>query len=475
MFRTDDTITAISTAGGSAPRGIVRLSGNDAVPIAAKIFRPATGSLTDAPGFSCCDGILSLLTAGGDLELPGKVYVFRSPRSYTRQDVVELHIPGSASLCSELVSVLIDAGARLAEPGEFTARAFLSGRIDLSAAEGVADISNSDDDAQLRAGMAALGGKLHNLCSTTAIRVTEVLAAIEASIDFADEDITICSVPDATDELQSVAQLLAETTEQSIELPDTSETPTVVIAGNANVGKSSLLNALTGTNRAITSGLAGTTRDVLRGSLLLPCGSVVTLLDVAGFAPAKNAIESEANIAAHNAIAQADMILLVIDPGDDDTSAAGELRASVRSTNPSAPLMVIVNKCDACDDDAAARAAESLQLSPDAKVKIIRTSAVTGAGLDELKQLLTETLHLRTVRSGFGIGLHARQRRCLLGAIAAIQQARDMLLQCESVTDSAEFVAVELRESLAQLGAISGEVVTEDILGRIFARFCVGK
>lgn len=475
MFQMDDTITAISTAGGSAPRGIVRLSGAKSLEIASRVFRPADGKLRDKPGFSCCDGILKISSpdAGGNIELPAKGYIFRAPRSYTRQDVVELHIPGSASLGSALVSMLVDSGARLAEPGEFTARAFLSGRIDLSAAEGVADIINADDDAQLRAGMSALGGTLHRLCSESAARITEVLATIEASIDFADEDITLCSPTDAVTEIDSVAMLLAETTEKSIELPDTSESPQVVIAGLPNAGKSSLLNALTGTDRAITSALAGTTRDVLRGSLLLPCGSVVTLLDVAGFAPTANAIETEANLAAHNTIAQADMILLVIDPNDSEYGSAIELHENIRNTNPNAPLIVLVNKSDSCDAATCERAAASLHTSHD--TKILHTSAVTNQNLDALKKLLTETLHLRTARSGQGMGLHSRQRRCLLSAGTALQQASALLKPCESVADIAELAAVELRTALAALGAISGEVVTEDILGRIFARFCVGK
>ena len=475
MFQMDDTITAISTAAGSAPRGIVRLSGDKSLKIASQVFRPANGRLCDKPGFSCCDGILTISSpaAGGDITLPAKVYVFRAPRSYTRQDVVELHIPGSASLGSELLSVLVDLGARLAEPGEFTGRAFLSGRIDLSAAQGVADIINSDDDAKLRASMAALGGTLHRLCSKTTKRVTEVLALIEASIDFADEDITLCCPAEAMAELDSIASLLEETTEKSIELPDTSENPLVVIAGRANVGKSSLLNTLTQTDRAITSALAGTTRDVLRGSLQLPCGSGVTLLDVAGFAPTTNAIDTEANLAARNAVAQADMILLVIDPTDNHYDLARELYQNIRSSNPNAPLIVLVNKADLCDTATCDRGAAGLQLPRD--TKILHISTVTNQNLDQLKQLLTETLHLHTARSGQGMGLHTRQRRCLLAATTALQQASALLKPCESVADSAELTAVELREALAQLGAISGQVVTEDILGRIFARFCVGK
>jgi tRNA modification GTPase len=473
MFQMDDTITAVSTAAGSAPQGIVRLSGAQSLEIASRVFRPTEGSLCDKPGFSCCDGTLTLTAPDGDIELPAKVYVFLAPHSYTRQDVVELHIPGSASLGGALVSVLIDLGARLAEAGEFTARAFLSGRIDLSAAEGVADIINADDDAQLRAGMSALGGSLHRLCSETAARVTEVLATIEASIDFADEDITLCTPAEAATELDNVALLLAETTEKSIELPDTSESPQVVIAGLANVGKSSLLNALTGTNRAITSALAGTTRDVLRGSLLLPCGSVVTLFDVAGFAPATNAIDTEANIAAHNTIAQADMILFVIDPNYSDYDPAVELYQNIRNANPNAPLIVLVNKSDSCDATMCDLGAASLQLPRE--TKILHTSTVTNQGLDVLKGLLTETLHLRTARSGKGMGLHARQRRCLISATTALQQASSLLKSCEELSDTAELTAVELRAALAGLGAISGQVVTEDILGRIFARFCIGK
>lgn len=181
MFRTDETIVAISTPAGSAGRAIVRLSGPEAVELSQQVFQLATGRLTEMGGFRAADGLLAI--GSSDIELPCRVYVFRAPRSFTREDVVELHVPAAAA---SLTSELIEAGARQAEPGEFTARAFFSGRIDLSAAEAVADVVDAADDAQLRSAMAALGGNIWRLCERAASEIADTLASVEASIDLAE-------------------------------------------------------------------------------------------------------------------------------------------------------------------------------------------------------------------------------------------------------------------------------------------------
>ena len=216
MLQTDDTIVAVSTPAGLAARAIVRLSGPCAAALAGGVFQPQGASLAEAAPFRVVDGVVH----AGPVELPGRAYVFRAPRSYTRQDVIELHIPGSPAAAAAVAAELVDAGARPAEPGEFTARAFLAGRIYLSAAEAVADVIDAADDAHLRSAMAALGGAVHRLCSRAADRLAEELALVESAIDLADEDIELDSPARTAERLTDLADELIRTAERATDMPE---------------------------------------------------------------------------------------------------------------------------------------------------------------------------------------------------------------------------------------------------------------
>ncbi len=468
MFETDDTIVAISSAAGSAARGIVRLSGPGAFALAGTVFTPAKAALDEMPGFSAADGIVRI--ASLQIELPCRVYVFRTPHSFTRQDIIELHLPGCPPGLAAMADVLIAAGARAAGPGEFTARAFFSGRIDLSAAEAVADIIEAADDSQLRAAVAALDGTVYRLCSKAGATIADVLAAVEASIDLGDEDLTFDKPGDLAGKLVSVAAELETTALSAAELPDAACEPTVVLAGRPNVGKSSLLNALCETERAIVSAVAGTTRDVLSSSLELATGHSACLLDAAGFAHFESPVEAAAHAAASRAVQRADAIVFVTDASDPGIAGDLKLLADIRQTNSRAPIIFVVNKIDLADPSGVI---DSLSQCSDAPP--IATSTVTGDGLDELRQAIAQTLSISAGRSGDAMGLHQRQKRCLLAAAHCVQQAAETLGNSRQVADRAELAAIDLRGALAQLGQISGQIVNEDILGRIFSRFCVGK
>ncbi|MBN2295673.1 MAG: 50S ribosome-binding GTPase, partial [Pirellulales bacterium] len=299
--------------------------------------------------------------------------------------------------------------------------------------------------------------------------LAETLATVEAAIDLAEERIELADPAELAGQLRTTATELDQLAASAIDMPDTAEMPSVVLVGRPNVGKSSLVNTVTGTDRAIISAQAGTTRDVLTALWHLPCGTTVELLDAAGFVDPQDAVAMAADSAARNAVTRADMILFVIDSCVSDEIADTSLLYETRQTNRHAPMLIVCNKSDLIEN------ATPPSFVPEQTIPRTKTSCATGDGLAELAAQVTEMLHLSADRSGQAIGLHARQRRCLLEAAEAAGRTACLLASAKEIADVSELAAVELREALAQLGAISGQIVTEDILGRIFARFCVGK
>lgn len=464
-FTHDDTIAAISSPAGPGGRAIVRLSGPDAGALADAIFQGST-PMANLPGFHATDGMV----VAGDLALPARAYVFRGPRSYTRQDVIELHLPGSPAAATMVLNALLAAGARPAEAGEFTARAFFAGRIDLSAAQAVADIIDAADTAQLRSAMATLQGQVHELCLALSKRLTAELALVEASIDLAEEGLDLDTPAAVAARLGEIATDIRAAADRADDIPEGTHQPTVILAGAPNAGKSSLLNALTGEDRAIVSALAGTTRDVLSAPLAL-AGVTVDLTDAAGLGRTNDPLADQADSAARHAAQRADVLCHVIDLTAPHLETAQSLQADLLAMNPRAPLVLLANKTDACADVPATMAmlAKQFDLTP------LGVCALTGEGLDELKAHLTDLLHVTASRSGEAMGLHHRQKLNLQAAAGAAALAGERLSDCDHLADAAEIVALDLRDALAEIGKISGEVVTDDVLGEIFGRFCVGK
>ncbi|MGA2266689.1 MAG: GTPase [Phycisphaerae bacterium] len=477
MFALDDTIVAISTAAGQASRAIVRLSGPAAMDLAVAVFAPAD-RLKSSPPFRRLEGMVAL--AGSGICLPAAVYVFRAPRSFTRQDVVELHIPGNVQAASALVAELAAAGARQAGPGEFTARAFFSGRIDLSEAQAVADVIDAADEAQLRAAVVALGGRVHRLCRDAAGRLTEALAEVEASIDLADEEITLQAPAALAGQLNELARHLRGVAEQAGQMSETAELPRVTLVGRCNVGKSSLLNTLAGADRAIVSAMAGTTRDVLSTPMSLPGGGTILLQDAAGFGASEDRLSEVAGGAARSAVAACDAIVFVADVSAEDFGPDARLLADVRAANRRCPLVLAANKADLLDRTSLAAKLSALAAAMGDEMTPLAVSALTPArrGLEALRRAMADRVHLEAARPGEALGLHRRQKQCLLAAADSARSAAELLAGARDLADRAELVAAELRGALDAVGQISPGapgVVSEDVLAQIFARFCVGK
>jgi len=464
MLDTGTTIVAISTPAGSAGRTIVRASGPDAVAVAAAVFRSANEPLTQLGGFRTVPGRVRCL----DLTLPARAYLFRQPRSYTRQDVVELHIPGNPIAASAVMEAMLAAGAKPAAPGQFTQRAFLHGRIDLCQAEAVADVIAAATDTQLRAA-AGTAGKLRTLCSRWSETVAEALAETEAGIDLSDEDIELPSPAVLSDRLTALADDISQVLAESVTITGLAETPRVAIAGAPNVGKSSLLNALSGLDRAIISATAGTTRDVLTAPMTLPIGREILLADLAGLTPHAAGIAHAANDAARAALASSDAVLYVVDAADPDLSLLEQIAAA----HDPAVLTLLANKIDLLAGQAPDSALTVLaRRSP---WPVLGTSAVTAAGLTAVKDRLGEVLDLSADRSVSACSLYERQRSAIALAGQAVSLAAEQIRPLSHIAEQAEITAMELRTALMHLGTICGEVVNEQILGRIFERFCVGK
>lgn len=487
MFdRLDDTIVAISSPAGCGVRGIVRLSGPSAFELADRVFVAEDGlPLEKRGGFSRTMGRID---SEDGFSIQAEAYLFRHPRSYTRQNLVELHTHGSTVVLAMLQETLIEFGARPADPGEFTARAFFSGALDLTEVEGVAAMIHSNNDAQLRASEALLHGKLS--IETTRIRdgLAELLSLLEAEIDFTEEPIDFVSAEQVVERMGAARDSIAELLERSISIEQLETLPEVALVGPPNAGKSTLFNRLTGVDRAIRSAVAGTTRDVIKLPLRLGEREIM-LCDTAGVdwtptdssreevdptaapaesSPGEPALNDRIRSASERIIQTAEVLLVMI-PADD--RPAEQIRRCKHLLMDSRAWLV-VNKIDAIQSDEL----DNLRRSLDVDTAVICISALSGMGLDVLHRKLSALLAFDVVqRSHEQMTLSQRQRNGLQQAVQALTRACEISQMHDELSDQLEIIALEVREAMTALSLLTGEVATEDLLGMIFSRFCIGK
>jgi tRNA modification GTPase len=475
MFAIDDTIVAIATPPGRGGIGVVRLSGPDAIAIAQQLIThrerleprratftrvrlkpdtteetrssPTGETIPDRAQEASAQVVSGFSRTVTDTIDHVVVTCFPAPASYTGDDVVELSAHGSPVVLRAIVTAAVGRGARPAEPGEFTLRAFLNGRIDLTQAEAVADLIDAATPLQARAAFDQLNGTLTRTIAAIDAALFDLIARLEASVDFPEEGYHFVepgALAHAIDELSARTTTLLASARQGRLIREGLQ---VAIVGAPNVGKSSLFNALAGASRAIVTDVPGTTRDLVTEVVDLD-GLRVTLVDTAGLRDTSDPVEAEGVERSRQAIAVADLILQVVDASREDTSQAIDTKQ-----------LIVSNKADL----------PSAKKTPGA----VFVSALTGAGLDDLRRRIVAALDVDLLRD--------RPEITNVRHIALVQRAHDALgrARAAALADggslSEEFVLADLQDARAALEEISGRRAPEDLLAHIFERFCIGK
>ncbi|AVH62427.1 tRNA uridine-5-carboxymethylaminomethyl(34) synthesis GTPase MnmE [Nostoc sp. 'Peltigera membranacea cyanobiont' N6] len=461
VFATTGTIAAIATAvvpqQGSV--GIVRVSGSEAMALAQTLFH--------APGRQVWESHRILY---GYIRHPqtqqlvdeALLLIMKAPRSYTREDVVEFHCHGGIMAVQQVLQLCLENGARLAQPGEFTLRAFLNGRLDLTQAEGVADLVGAKSPQAAQTALAGLQGKLAHPIRQLRANCLDILAEIEARIDF-EEDLPPLDDKAIISEIEKIAaeitRLLA--TKDKGELLRTGLK--VAIVGRPNVGKSSLLNAWSQSDRAIVTDLPGTTRDVVESQLVVG-GIPVQVLDTAGIRETTDRVEKIGVERSRRAANAADLVLLTIDASTGWTEGDGEIYEQVQHR----PLILVINKIDLVEE-IERKILESKM--PNSKSKIF-TAAATNQGIDALETAILEIVNTGKVQAAdMDLAINQRQAAALTQAKISLEQVQATIAQQLPL----DFWTIDLRGAIQALGEITGEEVTESVLDRIFSKFCIGK
>jgi len=456
----EDTIAAISTPPGEGGIGIVRISGQEAVNIVQTLFVSARQhDLRSAPGYSLHHGHIIDPESKTVLD-ECLVSIMRAPHSYTRENVVEVNCHGSRLAVRNVLEAVLHCGARLATAGEFTKRAFLNGRLDLAQAESVIDIIRAKTDAGLQLAVQQLHGKLSAHVETIRQTLQQLLAEVEAAIDFADEDIELIPYARIASELQTalgfIDQLLASAHEGKIVRDGLS----IAIVGKPNVGKSSLLNLFLEEERAIVTSVPGTTRDTIEDYMNLN-GVPIRLIDTAGIRRTNNHVEWLGVERSRRLIEQADMVLCMFDASVPWTQDDETFLDMIKDKD----KILVMNKIDlpmhVTVTDVQAKFSEPVPVFP---ISISRQT-----GLDELKQEIVENVLEIPLESVTVTNVRHTQ---------ALTLAQKSLIRAQGSTAAAmsqEFIALDIREALNHIGEITGETTTEDILDQIFSTFCIGK
>ena len=459
----DDTIVAIATPPGRGGIGVVRLSGAEARNIARPMLRLAHGG--DPEAGRAHFGELIEPATGERLD-EVVVAFFPKPHSYTTDDVIEISCHGSPVLLRHAVQLALERGARLAEPGEFTMRAFLNGRIDLTQAEAVRDLIESQTLYQAQVAARQLAGAVSKRLQPTKQKLMELIATLEAGVDFAEDDVAVISDEQILAHIAAVRRPLRELLASFAFGKVVHEGLTLAIVGRPNVGKSSLFNRLVQRDRAIVTATPGTTRDLVSETVSIG-GIPVRLVDTAGIRTALDEAESIGVRKSVEAIADADIVLVVLDVSEFPHSGFAPDRQLLEQTR-DRPSIVVCNKSDLLtgEHDLIASSLPGNDQAP-----AVFTSALTGEGITQLQSMIFERVHGDSAEQETGFLTNVRQQVLVADAIAALDRASEAV----PLKTPHEMVLLDLYSALRPLDDITGATTAEDILNLIFSSFCIGK
>jgi len=450
--RKTDTIAAISTPPGGAI-AVIRLSGSQAEPIAMASWR-SSRSLPEQQARKLCLG--EFIDADQQAIDRGLAVRFPAPLSYTGEDMVELHCHGGGLAVRAVLSRLLNSGARAAKPGEFTRRAFLNGKLDLTQAEAVADLIDAHSEMALRVGKRQLDGLLGRRISSVYDQLYTVLSDIESQLDFPDEDIERTPGIELNAIIDEAGEELRRLEASRLEGEVLRHGARLVLAGAPNVGKSSLMNAVLGRDRAIVTHIPGTTRDTLEEFAHIR-GIPARLVDTAGIREAKDAVESAGIERTINSMKESRLIIWITDATQREKEGRG-LPADFQGY----PLLRVMNKWDQMESDS--------EIEPEDLQGAIRVSAKTGYGLEELFDAIEGKIWKRPHHREPEVAVSARHAALLAAARPLLEEAGERLAE-----NQLELAATALREAVETLGGIHGKTVVPDVLESIFSRFCIGK
>ena len=465
----NDTIVALATPSGSGAIAVVRLSGMDAITIASKCFKSVSGkNLNKQATHTIHLGHIIDDKRTVDEVL---VSVFKDPNSYTGENVVEISCHGSSYIQQEIIQLFLRQGCRMATAGEFTLRAFLNGKLDLSQAEAVADLISSDNEASHQIAMQQMRGGFSSEIAKLREELLNFASLIELELDFAEEDVEFADRTQFKQLIERINFVLKRLIDSFAVGNVIKNGIPVAIVGEPNVGKSTLLNALLNEDRAIVSEIAGTTRDTIEDEISIG-GIGFRFIDTAGIRETVDVVESIGIKKTFEKIEQAQVVIYLLDAV---TSSAGEKSQSIiteiekiKNKFPQKQLLVILNKIDQITDSELANL--RTQLEPHAS-NLIPISAKSGFGIEQLTNKLLNLINTGALRNNETIVTNSRHYDALLKAFEEVQSVKEGL----ETGLSGDLLAIDIRQALYHFGEITGEITNDDLLGNIFANFCIGK
>ena len=473
-FSVDQPIAALASPPGGAARGMLRISGTQVRHILDHWFQPVDPDRWNkARTASTHPGLLRLTDEAGDLAISVQVLFWPHRRSYTGQPLIELHLPGSPCLLEAVLGQVYRQGARPARPGEFTLRAFLAGKLDLLQAEAVLGVIDARDHQELQTALGQLAGGISHKLTLLRHDLLELLADLEAGLDFIEEDIEFISRQHLVDRLVQARTLVSDLLAQAGERMQARVRPQVVLAGLPNAGKSTLFNRLARAAAALVSPEQGTTRDFLTQTIHWN-QLTFDLIDTAGWENAVSGIAAAAQQQRVEQLQRADLLIWCTAAGLDQIDAESDQHQFATASEKASTTIRLVTKTD-LRPESSPRCETSTQTALDspAEFPIVHVSVLAETGFDQLEQAIRHHLSSPSVRDGQWLGMTAARCQetleCIVRALDRSESA------AREITIGDELIAVDLREALDQLGVILGVIYTDDILDRVFSKFCIGK